>query len=232
MSAIFITGTDTEVGKTYISGLLLDFLTRQGINTGYQKWVSTGGVNRVQDLRSCLNCAGLAQDESLLDLQVPFRFSFPASPHLAAEKDGRIVDPEQIISAFQAMQEKYEVLLVEGVGGLLVPLTRELFLADFLARLQIPALLVARSGLGTLNHTFMSLETLRERDIPVVGVVFSDGEDGGDEFLINDNMQTVAAMSHVPVLGRLPRCRDIDQAKEAFVPIGQAFLEAFDAPSY
>lgn len=205
MKTLFVAGTDTEVGKTFFCAQYLKFLHASGIAAGYQKWVSTGDADHSEDLDFCVKTAGPGVAAANIDLQVPFRFSFPASPHLAAELDGRSVDEGVISSAFQTMAKEYELLIVEGVGGLFVPLRRDLLLVDLLAKLRPPVLLVARSGLGTLNHTLLSLEALRSRDIPVVGVVFSDGLEPGDETLIADNMKTIAEIGDITVFGRLQR---------------------------
>ncbi|MCD6389724.1 MAG: AAA family ATPase, partial [Desulfobulbaceae bacterium] len=100
-------------------------------------------------------------------------------------------------------------------------------LADFLGRIKLLTLLVARSGLGTLNHTLLSLEALRSRDIPVLGVVFSDAENdaGFDELLLADNMRTIAEIGRVTVFGRIKRCADFTEAREEFRPVGRLILQ-------
>jgi dethiobiotin synthetase len=217
--ALFVTGTDTGVGKTFVCAALWRYLLKRGVKAGYQKWVSTGGADLPDDLRQCLATAGLPLARESLDYQVPYRFRLPASPHLAAESEGCRIDPEVILARFHHWAGKHDLLLVEGVGGLLVPLNRELLLADLLARLQPPTLIVARSGLGTLNHTLLTLEALRARRIPVLGVVFSDATvQDADELLVNDNLRTIAEMGNVRVFGRIRHgeeataetvCRDI-----------------------
>ncbi len=161
-NTLFVTGTDTSVGKTHFCALFLAFLKKRGIDAGYQKWVSAGG-EPPPDLTHVMQAAGMTPDPAELDLQVPFRFSFPASPHLAAEMEYREVDPDVIIERFREMSRKHEVLIIEGIGGLLVPLRRNLLLADLPAKLKLPTLIVARSGLGTLNHTLLTLEAMRNR---------------------------------------------------------------------
>lgn len=218
---LFITATATGVGKTLISGLLLDYLRERGTKTGYQKWVATGCDETVADLERVLELAGRETAPPPLDRQVPYRFSFPASPHLAAERAGREIDPELLIAANERLKESYEILLMEGVGGVLVPLRRNLLLADLVARLQIPTLLVARSGLGTLNHTLLSLEALRSRNIPMLGVLFTDGP-AEDEAIAADNLRTIAELGRVKVFGRLPWCGSDAELRKAFRPLGVA----------
>jgi len=226
MSAIFVAGTDTNVGKTHVCGLLLDFLRKNGSDAGYQKWAATGPEFPPADLEECLRIAGLPFVPELVSSQVVYHFALPASPHLAAEQQGAVIDPALIRARYQEMLARHELLIVEGVGGLLVPLNRELLLVDLLGELKIPTLIVARSGLGTINHTLLTLEALRHRGIPVLGVVFSDATDEEDELLVADNMRTIAEMGRVQVFGRLRRCVDPAQARLDFVPVGKAIAEA------
>ncbi|MFA6498374.1 MAG: dethiobiotin synthase [Desulfurivibrionaceae bacterium] len=226
MSAIFVTGTDTNVGKTHVCGLLLDFFRKNGSDAGYQKWMATGPEFPPADLAACLRMAQLPFVPELVSSQVVYHFALPASPHLAAEQEGRVVDPALIHARYQEMLACHALLIVEGVGGLMVPLNRALLLADLLRELQIPTLVVAKSGLGTINHTLLTLEALRHREIPVLGVVFSDAAAEEDQLLVEDNMRTIAGMGQVRVFGRLRRCPDLIQAQLDFVPVGLAIAEA------
>jgi dethiobiotin synthetase len=216
---LFITATDTGVGKTLVSGLLLGFLLRKGIRAGYQKWLATGGEDIVADLERVRELAGLdGKSADPLDLLVPYRLPFPASPHLAAALAGREIDPGVIFSAYEKLRSAYEILLVEGVGGVLVPLGPGLLLADLAAKLRIPTLLVARTGLGTLNHTLLSLEALRRRDIPVLGVLCTDSP-GEDETIAADNLKIIAEFGRIEVFGRLPFGPDDTSLRTAFNPL-------------
>ena len=225
-NTLFVTGTDTSVGKTYVCSRLLEFLKNKGIQVGYQKWVATGtDAGLPEDLALCLSAAGISPSPELVEQQVPFCFKFPASPHLAAEMEDRTVEPEVIIEKYITLAAIYKYLIVEGVGGIMVPLRRDLLLADLLARLRPRTLVVARSGLGTLNHTLLTLEALRSRKIPVLGVVFSDAEEQEGERLVQDNMQTIEEIGLVRVFGRLLRQQNDENARSSFMPVGQAILD-------
>jgi dethiobiotin synthetase len=229
MKSVFVTGTDTSVGKSHVCGLLLDYSLRHRIGAMYQKWVSTGGDGIPEDLAACLDAAGRAPDPAMIDLQTPFRFARPASPHLAAETQKAIIEPARIIAAFQHLRQKAELLIVEGVGGILVPLRRDFLLIDLVLQLSLPVLIVSRSGLGTLNHTLLTIEALRHRQIRILGVVFSDERPGLEESLVVDNMQTIAAMGQVRVFGRLRRLAadaDSEKAGRAFAAVGAGILHA------
>ena len=225
-NTLFVTGTDTSVGKTYVCSRLLEFLKNKGIEAGYQKWVATGtDAGLPEDLALCLSAAGISPSPELVEQQVPFCFKFPASPHLAAEMEDRTVEPEVIIEKYITLAAIYKYLIVEGVGGIMVPLRRDLLLADLLARLLPRTLVVARSGLGTLNHTLLTLEALRSRQIPVLGVVFSDAGEQEDQRVVKDNIQTIEEMGSVQVLGRLMRQQNDEKAVSSFIPVGQAILD-------
>jgi dethiobiotin synthetase len=225
-NTLFVTGTDTSVGKTYVCARFLEFLKTKGIQAGYQKWVATGVNEKLpDDLALCLEAGSIPATPDLLGQQVPYCFRFPASPHLAAEMEDRSVDPEVIAENYKSLAARYEWLIVEGVGGILVPLRRDLLLADLLAMLQPHTLVVARSGLGTINHTLLTLEALRSRQIPVLGVIFSDPEEHEDKRLVQDNMRIIEEIGLVRVFGRLQRQHNETKAGKTFIPIGQAILE-------
>lgn len=220
IKAVFVAGTDTGVGKTVLASCLATYLLQHGIDACYQKWVSTGG-EQAEDLLYGQRMAAVNGEK--LAGEVPFNLSLAASPHLAAEQQGGRVDQQVIRDSLAGLQQRHEVVVVEGVGGLMVPLSRELLAIDLVAALGLPVLLVARSGLGTLNHTLLSVEALRRRNIGVIGVVFSDETEVPHELLVSDNMRTIAEIGRVPVLGRIPRIDEPRQLLERFVPIGDAF---------
>ena len=225
-NTLFVTGTDTSVGKTYVCARILEFLNSKGLRVGYQKWVATGVDDGMpEDMACCARATGITLGPDLLEKQVPFRFRLPASPHLAAEVEEKLVDPDVIIDNYVSLAADYEYLIVEGVGGLMVPLRRDLLLADLLASIKPRTLVVARSGLGTLNHTLLTLEALRKRKIPVLGVVFSDSESREDERLVQDNMRTIEELGLVRVFGRLGRFADEKDSRTSFMPVGRAILE-------
>ncbi len=218
--AFFIGGTDTSVGKTLVCSLLLGFFLEKGLKAGCQKWVSTGSRNP-DDLLYCLRNNDLSEGTTAVNTMAPYRFSLAASPHLAAENEGRSIDPEVIKTSLSQAGSDHDVLLVEGVGGLCVPLRRDLLLVDLVAAFGLPVLLVARSGLGTLNHTLLSVEALKKRELPLLGIILSDDlHYEADDLLVNDNMKTIGELTGAPVLGRLPRCAGYREAVDAFKPIG------------
>jgi dethiobiotin synthetase len=184
-----ICGTDTDVGKTVVSALVV-----QGLEAHYWKPVQSGlegGGDRGR-VASLLNLP----DER----QIPevYRLQAAVSPHWAAEREERLIDPERL-----ALPEVPAPLVVETAGGLLVPLRRDYLQIEQVRRWGLPVLLVARSGLGTLNHTLLSLEALRSRGLPVLGLVLNGP-------LHPDNPRTLEEMGGVPVLAELPPLEPLD----------------------
>lgn len=180
---IIITGTDTDMGKTVFAAALAD-----AIEGAYWKPVQAG-LDQGGDSASVAALSGLPADRILPEA---YRLQTPCSPHRAAEIDGVSIDPARL-----ALPEYDRLLVIEGAGGVLVPLTRDLVYADMFARWRLPVVLVARTALGTINHSLLSIEALRTRGIPILGIAFV-----GDAN--EDSEATIAAMGGVRRLGRLP----------------------------
>ena len=183
-AAIIVTGTDTGIGKTVFAAGLTAFL--DGV---YWKPVQAG-LDEETDSETVRRLAGLPAERILPEA---WRLRTPASPHLAAQIDGVAIDPNALVPP-----QVTRPLIIEGAGGLMVPLTRSVLFIDVFTRWQLPVVLCARTGLGTLNHTLLSLEALRRRQVPVLGVALI-----GDEH--DENARVIADRGAVRILGRLPR---------------------------
>jgi dethiobiotin synthetase len=166
---IFVTGTDTGVGKTVIACGLARGLRQRGIDVGVMKPCETGiGPAGPLDALALRSAAG-ANDP--IEVVCPQSFALPAAPSVAAQVEGRVVDLERIRVASKTLATRHEFLLVEGAGGWLVPITAEFAMADLAAELGLPVLVVARASLGTINHTLLTVEAIERRGIPLAGVV-------------------------------------------------------------
>ena len=174
---LFVTGIDTGVGKTVVTGLLARFLQDRGLRVATQKPVQTGD-NRLpgEDLRWHRRLMGVESlPEDAEGITCPYRFQLPASPHLAAGQEDAEIDPPVLDVATERLRQRYDVVLVEGAGGLLVPLRRDLTLGDYLvARLEKwgGKLVVVTTGrLGSINQTLLTLEAAASRNLPLAGLV-------------------------------------------------------------
>jgi len=234
MKGVFITGTDTHVGKTMVCGLLAGFLRARGVDAVTQKWVQTGSTGWPADLAMHRRLMGLPEDvpEELLEDLCPYRFSYPASPHLAAEREGVAVDPSRIEAAYRRLEASHDIVLVEGVGGFMVPLTKGFLVCDLVARLGLSVLVVAGNRLGCVNHALLTVEAIRRREIPLAGLIFSrvpGGSGWSPEELLADNVGIVEEISGAPVLGEVPFLANPVAGAEAFFPVGRAFLDRWKA---
>lgn len=206
MTALFVTGTDTGVGKTTVAAGLLAALRRQGFRVGAVKPVETGcalveGALVPDDARLLRDAAGL---DAPLDLVAPHRYATPVAPAVAARREGRPFSLAAVEASLASVRRLApDLTLVEGAGGLLVPYDDALLAADLVATLRLPLLVVARASLGTINHTLLTITEARRRGLSVVGVVLSRvlAERGPDE---DDNAAEIERLARVRVLGTVP----------------------------
>ncbi|MBB3347077.1 dethiobiotin synthase [Sphingomonas sp. BK069] len=205
MSVIAVTGTDTDVGKTVFAAALT-----VALDASYWKPVQAG-LEDGSDAAS-VESLGVARARIVPEA---YRLTTPCSPHRAAELDGVVIDPARL-----ALPPIGGDLVVEGAGGALVPLTRDWLFADQIACWGCPAVLVARTSLGTINHSLLSIEALRARGVPLLGVAFiGDAQE--------DSEATIAAVGRVRRLGRLPRLPRLDPTA-----LASAFADAFDVAAF
>lgn len=187
MSRFFITGIDTDTGKTVITGLMASWFMKQGISVITQKLVQTGCQGLAEDIVSHRKIMGIEPlQEDLNGTTCPSVFSFPASPHLAASLEKRSIDFNEIKQSTAYLSEKYETLLIEGAGGLAVPLEGTYTILDYLEEEKIPVILVTSPKLGSINHTLLSLEALYNRKIPFTALVYNCFPEG-DPFIQADS---------------------------------------------
>jgi dethiobiotin synthetase len=197
---IVVTGTDTGIGKTVFAAALAGAL-----DADYWKPIQAG-LDEETDSQRVAELSGLTSDRILPEA---YRLNTPCSPHRAAELDGIVIDLTRLTPPAR------DRLVIEGAGGVMVPITRELVFADLFARWALPVVLVARTALGTINHSLLSIEALRARGVPLLGIAFI-----GDAN--EDSENTIAALGKVRRLGRLPLIDPIDRAT-----LAQAFAANF-----
>ena len=190
----FISGIDTGIGKTYTTGYLAKLWNEQGQKTITQKLIQTGNTDISEDIeqhRKMMQMGWFPEDESKLTM--PEIFTYPASPHLATKIDGREIDFQKIADATRQLTEKYEVVLLEGAGGLMVPLTRRLLTIDFVKQQNYPVILVSSGRLGSINHTLLSLEALKARQIPLYALAYNLNDESQDPLISKDTAEYLKA---------------------------------------
>jgi len=222
MATFFITGIDTDIGKTFATGLAARYFHRQGKKVLTQKLVQTGQCGTIsEDIlthRRLMEMEPLPEDlpQSLPNgtLTCPYSFAYPASPHLAAELEKRSIEPDTLTHAAETLQKKFDVLLLEGAGGFLVPLTSDLLTADYIAQRRYPVILVTTGRLGSINHTLLTIEAIQQRNLSLACLVFNrySGREY-DETICNNSLEFFRRICpHVVVLPEvLPdRIPDVD----------------------
>ncbi|MTH95234.1 dethiobiotin synthase [Roseibium sp. RKSG952] len=204
MSSLVVTGTDTGVGKTVVSAGLVQVLAAdywKPVQAGLQETTDSAWVSKLTGARIIPEC---------------YRLNLPASPHLAAEDEAMEIDPDRL-----AMPQTNRTLVIEGAGGVLVPLNRQTFFLDVFTRWQAPVLIVARTALGTINHTALTVRALRAAGANVLGVIFNGGAEDKVE-------QTICQMCAVQHLGRLPELTPLNSITlaKAFGAIDTDYIRA------
>ncbi|MEG0341415.1 MAG: dethiobiotin synthase [Acinetobacter sp.] len=189
-SVYFISGIDTGIGKTYTTGYLAKLWNAQGKKTITQKLIQTGNVDISEDIeqhREIMGMGWFPEDE--MKLTMPEIFTYPASPHLATKIDGREIDFQKIENATAQLSEKYEIVLLEGAGGLMVPLTTDLLTIDYVAEKKHPIIFVTSGRLGSINHTILSLEAIKNRGLELYAVAYNLKDESQDELISKDTAE-------------------------------------------
>lgn len=224
---LFITGTSTGVGKTIITGAIARWLRADGRRVAVSKPMATGCVRRREGLVSedAEYLAHCADTRHPLDLVCPVRYLEPLAPAVAAERAGTPVDYEAIARSLRIMTADADVLLVEGVGGILVPLDAKHTVLDLAAALKYPAVIVADAVLGTINHTLLTLRALREAQVPIAGVVINRYPPGTPGLAEETNPRAIEKFGRVAILAIVP-ADTIDLSPETGAPTPPAIASA------
>lgn len=195
---IFVTGTGTEIGKTVIAGGFAASLKESGTNVGVMKPISTGDTADAQFLKHT------AQIDDELSLINPIFLRHPLAPSVAARIEEKEIDLSDIESAFRELQRKYEFIIVEGVGGIAVPILDDFLVAHLINTLQLPILIVAQVGLGTLNHTLLTVGFARQFNIEIAGIVLNGLRPEIAGLAEATNPLEIERLTDVPVIGVVP----------------------------
>ena len=207
---IFIVGTDTDVGKTVITAGLVYALRSKGYNACSFKSIQSGGIDiggRLisADTRFVKKVADLQEEDQLLN---PYCLKMPVSPHLAARLEGVTIKKEKIFNAYNTLCQKYDYIVAEGSGGLMVPLVdKDYMLYHLIQDLELPVIVVAKAGVGTINHTCLTVQAARHFGIHVKGIIINGY--GGTVAEV-DNVEMIQELTGVPVLATIGKLEGID----------------------
>ena len=203
---LFITGTGTEIGKTVIAGCLAATLKDAGINVGVMKPICSGDNLDAQYLKHA------AQVNEPLTLINPIYLKYPLAPSVSARIQDKEIDINDIDKAIDTFSKKYDFLIVEGVGGIAVPITDDYLVAHLIHHLQMPILIVADAGLGTINHTMLTVSFAQAFNLKIVGVILNQLHSDETGLAERTNPHEIEKLTQVPVIGVLPYQKRLDCA--------------------
>jgi dethiobiotin synthetase len=225
MKGIFITGTDTGVGKTFVTAGILKALSEMGYSVCPMKPVETGCSTRdgrliPHDTIRLIKASGTKEP---LDIINPYRFKRPLAPAVAAELEGIRIQKRKIISICKYLLNKYDFVMVEGAGGIMVPVYKRYLYLDLIEDIGIPVVIVSRPGLGTINHTLLTIEIAKARDIKLSGVIINYSQNLRKGIAERTNPGIINRISGIPVIGTIPYLTSPDKPR-LFAQIAQRLI--------
>jgi dethiobiotin synthetase len=226
--SIFITGTDTGIGKTFVAEGLIKAVKSKGLNVCPMKPVETGCIMRKgklipEDTVKLAKASGISEP---LDLINPYRFRHPLAPSVAADIEGVKVNRKKIFSAHDRLSKKYDITIIEGAGGIMVPVYKRYLFLDLASDLGLPVLIVARPGLGTINHTLLTIAALRNKGINILGVIINSAVKTGRDLSVKTNPDVISKLGGVPLSGVIPYCKNpsASHIQRTFTQIAEKIL--------
>ena len=229
-AGIFITATDTEVGKTVVTAGLAAAIAGRGRNAGVMKPVATGGRKTGSKIISedALFLAGSINSDDELELINPVTLEIPLSPFAASRLENKEIDIQKIKSAFFKLAGRHDFMLVEGVGGILVPIGKNYSTADMAADMRLPVIIVARLNLGTINHTLLTINEASRRGLTIKGIIFNCTKYADAGLAEKTNPDIIKELSGLPVLGTLPFDPGVSVEKQKYGNLAELTSEFID----
>lgn len=230
--SFFITGTDTGVGKTFVTAGLLKALKKMGLNACPMKPAETGcrvkkGMLVPEDICKLIRASGIREPVDMIN---PYRLRHPLAPSVAAELEGVIIKKKKIVSAYNYLLDKYDITIVEGAGGIMVPLYKKYLFLNLIKDLNLPAVIVSRPGLGTINHTLLTIKAAQDRGIDVLGIIINYAAKTKKGLSEKTNPLTIEQLGGIPVWGILPYSKNPNYSsmKKKFHKIAEKILSHLD----
>jgi len=221
VKAYFITGTDTGVGKTSITAGLAGSMRKIGVDVGVMKPIATGYPNKLgfksSDVVKLVEAASITDPENLIN---PVFLSLPTSPYDATKLLELSVDMPLIFEQFKKLLSIHEILLVEGIGGIMTPITKNFFVADMIKGMSIETIIVTRATIGTLNHTIMTYKMCKEYGIKIRGIVINNFDEKGTPAEKNAPT-TLYELTNIPILGTVPFIKDLNKIEKMIELVGK-----------
>ena len=218
---IFITGTDTGVGKTFVACGLIKAMKEKGLNVCPMKPVESGcrasrGRLVPADTNKLIKASGVNEP---IDLINPYRLKHPLAPSVAADIEGVKIERRKILSAHSRLSKKYDITIVEGAGGIMAPIYKKYLFLDLAKDLGLPVVIVSRPGLGTINHTLLTIEALKNKGLDISGVIINYSEISRKGLSEKTNPEVIEKLGGMTVLGSVPYSEKADllQTRKIFI---------------
>ncbi len=203
MNSLFITGTDTDVGKTYVAAGLAVTLRKMGIDVGIMKPFAAGTPQKKglksEDVEILSQAAQVTDPENLMNPQF---FKMAASPYTASKSLKVKVKVKSVLSSFKKLSKLHSMLLVEGMGGIMTPILKNYFVTDLIKDMKLPAVIVTRTRIGTVNHTIMTCKMCEKYKIPIKGIIINNFDSDG--YTVKTLKRDLQSLTGVPILGTIP----------------------------
>ena len=203
MKSYFITGTDTDVGKTFVTAGLASSMKKMGINIGIMKPFAAGTIDnngyKSNDVNLLLEAAQITDEEQLVN---PYFFPIPASPFTAMQNLSVSIDVEIVLNNFKKLARLHDVLLVEGIGGIMTPILKNYFVTNLIKEMNLETIVVTSSRIGTINHTIMTIKMCQEFGIKIRGIIINNVNLTG--YPVNDLKRDIEELTRNSVLGSIP----------------------------
>ena len=215
MPTWFITGTDTGVGKTLFTGLFGRFLAQHNHSITTQKWVQTGLQDHLLDIQEhdhVINPSNHS-DTTLHKFRMPYAFTLPASAHLAAKQDHKTINLHKIIQCLRYLENQYEIVLIEGLGGIYVPLTENTTTLDLLEQLKTHTIIIIPNQIGAINHALLTIEAIATRQIPISGFIINNMNPKTSPLIQKDNPKIIESLSGISCIGTIDSNKTLTLSK-------------------
>jgi dethiobiotin synthetase len=210
LQSLFITGTDTDVGKTYVTAGLAASFYEMGIDIGVMKPFAAGTAQKngfkSEDVKILSDAAHVSDPENLINPQF---FPIPASPYTAWKKLKTKPKIATVLSSFKKLSKLHDTILVEGMGGVMTPILKDYFITNLIKEMKIPTIIVTRTKVGTVNHTLMTVMMCQKYKIPIKGIIINNFDNG---YPINQLTKDLENLTGVKVLGSVPFIKDMSNA--------------------
>ena len=208
MKSLFVTGTDTDVGKTYVTAGLAVSLRKSGVDVGVMKPFAAGLKQKTgfksEDVEILANASETNDPENLINPQF---FPIPASPYTAWKNLKIKPKVNSILSSFKELKKIHEMILVEGMGGIMTPILKDYFVSDLIKDMKIPSVIVCRTKVGTINHTIMTIKMCEKYRIPLRGIIINDFDSDG--YNVKELTRDLKGLTGIPILGSVPFIEDL-----------------------